>query len=147
MPAEFNRNAASHIHGFEHGKSRPSPYSRQACVRAHHNTPDAPKLKAKSLLVSTTQVIQRAHKDIPLLELTASRAEAELGECQRMLDMRKEADRRLRHWQDMLAEAKTDLTHAEMRLAGQVRSEGKKVVPRVSIFQRKRLSEQQGRQC
>ncbi|CAM9187342.1 unnamed protein product, partial [Hapterophycus canaliculatus] len=57
--------------------------------------------------------------DIPLLELTASRAEAELGECQRMLDMRNEADRRLRHWQDMLAEATTDLTHAEMRLAGQ----------------------------
>ncbi|CAM9946768.1 unnamed protein product, partial [Ectocarpus sp. 8 AP-2014] len=36
-----------------------------------------------------------------------------------MLDMRKEADRRHRHWQDVLEEVKRDLTYAEMRLAGQ----------------------------
>eukprot|EP00752_Nemacystus_decipiens_P010357 g9227.t1 len=69
--------------------------------------------------VEFSQVIKRAHSDIPLLELTTSRAEAELGECQRMLEMRKDADRRHRHWQDVLAEVNVDLTHAEMRLAGQ----------------------------
>lgn len=37
-----------------------------------------------------------------------------------MLEMRKDADRRHRHWQDVLAEVTKDLTHAEMRLAGQV---------------------------
>lgn len=37
-----------------------------------------------------------------------------------MLEMRKEADRRHRHWQDVLEEVKNDLVHAEMRLAGQV---------------------------
>ncbi len=37
-----------------------------------------------------------------------------------MIEMRKEADRRHRHWQDLLEEVKKDLTHAEMRLAGQV---------------------------
>lgn len=69
---------------------------------------------------TTKQVIKRAHSDIPLLELTTSRAEAELGECQRMLEMRKEADQVHRHWHDMLEEVKKDLTYAEMRLAGQV---------------------------
>lgn len=106
----------------------------------HDSTPvvlkSNPQTPSKSF--STTQIIQRAHKDIPLLELTASRAEAELGECQRMLDMRKEADRRLRHWQNMLAEATKDLTHAEMRLAGQVRR-GVFIVPHGPIIQRKLL--------
>lgn len=68
------------------------------------------------------QVLQRAHKDIPLLELTTSRAEIELGECERMRDMRKDAARRHLHWQDVLAEVKRDLTRAEMELAGQVRT-------------------------
>lgn len=68
------------------------------------------------------QIIKRAHSDIPLLELTTSRAEAELGECQRMIEMRKDADRVHRHWRDMLEEVKKDLTYAEMRLAGQVRA-------------------------
>lgn len=42
-----------------------------------------------------------------------------------MLEMRKEADRRHRHWQDVLEEVKKDLTHAEMRLAGQVSQRGR----------------------
>lgn len=37
-----------------------------------------------------------------------------------MLEMRKDADRRHRHWQDVLVEVTRDLTQAEMRLAGQV---------------------------
>lgn len=41
-----------------------------------------------------------------------------------MLEMRKEADRRHRHWQDVLEEVKKDLTHAEMRLAGQASRKG-----------------------
>lgn len=63
------------------------------------------------------------HSDIPSLELTTSRAEAELGECDRMVQMREDAERRHLHWQDVLAEVKKDLTHAEMKLAGQA-SEG-----------------------
>lgn len=60
------------------------------------------------------------HSDIPSLELTTSRAEAELGECDRMVQMRKDAERRHLHWQDVLKEVTKDLTHAEMKLAGQV---------------------------
>lgn len=67
------------------------------------------------------QILKRAHKDIPLLELTTSRAGAELGECERMIEMRQDAERRHRHWQDVLAEVKQDLIQAEMNLAGQVR--------------------------
>lgn len=37
-----------------------------------------------------------------------------------MIDMRKDSQRRHLHWQDVLAEVKKDLTHAEMKLAGQV---------------------------
>lgn len=48
-----------------------------------------------------------------------------------MLDMRKQADRRHRHWQDVLEEVKRDLTYAEMRLAGQVRMKASVCVERV----------------
>lgn len=66
------------------------------------------------------QVLKRAHIDIPALELTVSQAETELGECERILEMRKDADRRHRHWQDVLAEVQRELTEAEMNFAGQV---------------------------
>lgn len=69
---------------------------------------------------SAEQILRRAHSDIPTLELAVSRAEAEIGECERMIDMRKDAARRHLHWVDMLAEAKRDFTRAEMDLAGQV---------------------------
>lgn len=48
-----------------------------------------------------------------------------------MLDMRKEADRRHRHWQDVLEEVTRDLTYAEMRLAGQVTMKASVCVERV----------------
>lgn len=67
------------------------------------------------------QVLNNAHSNIPALELTVSRAEIELGECERMIEMRKDADRRHRHWRDLTAEVKRDLNEAEMNLAGQVR--------------------------
>lgn len=37
-----------------------------------------------------------------------------------MLEMREDADRRHRHWQNVLATVQRDLTEAEMNFAGQV---------------------------
>lgn len=37
-----------------------------------------------------------------------------------MLEIRKDADRRHRHWVDVLAQVTRDLTEAEMNFAGQV---------------------------
>ena len=66
------------------------------------------------------KAMKRVHHDVPLLELTVSRAESELGEYERVIEMRKDAERQHRHWQDSLKQAAKDLKDAEIKLVGKV---------------------------